>query len=118
MSIPHKDSSANAIFCCPPARRCRRCGAPVLTVVAAKKNDIENGIGQCLAEMAGARLFNQRAGQSGGEMHGCVTTGEAWQFVRLHGNVAQIDLRRYYIDNAGAILAVLLEVVSRGAVPR
>jgi hypothetical protein len=35
-----------------------------------------------------------------------VTNGEAWQFLRLEGNEAGIDRRRYYIDNVGGILAV------------
>jgi hypothetical protein len=89
--------------------------SPILTVVEAKKNDVESGIGQCLAEMAGARLFNQRAGQSATHMYGCVTTGEVWQFLRLEGNLSQIDRRRYYIDNVSGILAVLVEIVSRAS---
>ena len=34
--------------------------APVLTVVEAKKDNIHNGLGQCIAEMFAARLFNER----------------------------------------------------------
>lgn len=86
--------------------------APILTIVEAKKNDIENGIGQCLAEMAGARLFNERAGHNGRPIYGCVTTGEAWQFLKLDDKLGQIDRRRYYIDNAGGILGVLAKIVA------
>jgi hypothetical protein len=35
--------------------------APIVTIVEAKKNDIEVGLGQCVAQMVGARLFNERA---------------------------------------------------------
>lgn len=86
--------------------------APILTVVEAKKNDIENGVGQCLAEMAGAQIFNDRAGQNGRPMYGCVTTGEAWQFLKLNANLGQIDRRRHYIDNVGGLLGVLTRIVS------
>jgi len=91
--------------------------APVLTLVEAKKNDIESGIGQCMAQMVGARLFNEQAGKSYPEMYGCVTTGETWQFLRLEGMVVGIDQSRYYIDNVGAILGVLQAIVSRPAIP-
>jgi hypothetical protein len=91
--------------------------APVMTLVEAKKTDIESGIAQCMAQMFGARLFNERAGLSSAEMYGCVTSGEAWQFLRLKGAVAAIDRSRYYIDNVGAILAVLQAIVSRPGVP-
>jgi hypothetical protein len=91
--------------------------APVLTVLEAKKNDIESGIGQCMAQMAGARLFNERAGKGCPEMYGCVTTGEAWQFLRLEGAVVGIDRLRYYVDNVAAILGVLQAIVSRPGVP-
>lgn len=91
--------------------------APVLTVVEAKKNDIESGIIQCMAQMVGARLFNERAGKSCPQMFGGVTTGEAWQFLRLQDSVIDIDRIRYYIDNAGLILAALVAIVSRPGVP-
>ena len=91
--------------------------APILTLVEAKKNDIESGIGQCMAQMVGARLFNEQAGKSLPQIFGCVTTGETWQFLRLDGAVVGIDRNRYYIDNVGAILGILQEIVARPAMP-
>jgi hypothetical protein len=87
--------------------------APILTVLEAKKADIELGIAQCMAQMIGARLFNERAGIIRSEMYGCVTSGEIWQFLRLEGALIQIDQRRLFIGNLGEILAVLLAIVSR-----
>ncbi len=52
------------------------------------------------------RLFNERAGIACSDVYGCVTTGEVWQFLRLHGTTATIDRRRYYLDNVGGILGV------------
>ncbi len=91
--------------------------APVLTLVEAKKNDIESGIGQCMAQMAGARLFNEQSGKSCPQMYGCVTTGETWQFLHLEAMVVGIDRSRYYIDSVGSILGVLQAIVSRPGIP-
>ena len=40
--------------------------SPLVTIVEAKKNDIEAGLGQCVAQMVGARIFNERAGSEVG----------------------------------------------------
>ena len=37
--------------------------APLFTVVEAKKNDLEYGTAQCIAQMVGAKLFNQSSVQ-------------------------------------------------------
>lgn len=86
--------------------------APIATIVEAKKNDIENGLGQCIAQMIAADRFNQDSGQSGAPVFGCVTTGEAWQFLRLAGAEALLERRRYYIDNVSLILAAIQAVVN------
>ncbi len=88
--------------------------APLLVVVEAKKNDIEEGLGQCVAQMVGARLFNERHGQPSERIYGCVTTGESWQFLRLVDATLSADTDRYYISEPGKILAVLLRIM-RGA---
>jgi hypothetical protein len=84
-----------------------RLRAPVLTVVEAKKNDIEAGLGQCVAQMVAAQVYNERSGQPLPAIYGCVTTGENWQFLRLAGTDVTIGQGRLYIDNVGGILAAL-----------
>jgi hypothetical protein len=84
-----------------------RLRAPLLTVVEAKKNDIEAGLGQCVAQMVAAQIYNERAGQPMPAVYGCVTTGEDWQFLRLAGTAVTIGQGRLYIDNVGGILAAL-----------
>jgi hypothetical protein len=86
--------------------------SPLVTIVEAKKNDIELGLGQCIAEMVGARLFNEREGSRFGSIFGCVTTGETWQFLRLDGTIVGIDRKRYYIDNIGLVLAAWQAVIA------
>jgi len=86
--------------------------SPLVTIVEAKKNDIEAGLGQCVAQMGGARIFNERAGSDVGPIFGCVTTGENWQFLRLDESVVSIDRTRYYIDKLGLLLAVWQAVIA------
>ena len=81
--------------------------APVMTVVEAKKNDIELGLGQCIAQMIAARRFNDAAEQTNSSVYGCVTTGETWQFLRLADQAALMDRPRYYLDNVSGILGVI-----------
>jgi hypothetical protein len=84
-----------------------RLRAPLLTVAEAKKNDIDAGLGQCVAQMVAAQVYNERAGQQLPAVYGCVTTGETWQFLRLVQTAVTIDQGRLYIDNVGGILAAL-----------
>lgn len=81
--------------------------APIVCIIEAKKNDIEAGLGQCVAQMLGARLLNQRDATGIETVFGCVTTGEVWQFLKLEHDDIFIDRDRYYIDNIQTILGVL-----------
>jgi hypothetical protein len=89
--------------------------APLVIVVEAKRHDIESGIWQCIAQMVGARLFNERAGQPLDAIYGCVTNGDVWQFVRLVGPTAAIDRRRYYLNDVGSIIAVFQHILANAA---
>ena len=71
--------------------------APVVMIVEAKNENIKGGLGQCVAEMIAAQLFNEREGNAIDTIYGAVTTGEIWKFLQLVGAVAAIDLSDYYI---------------------
>jgi hypothetical protein len=86
--------------------------APLIIMIEAKKNDIEAGLGPCIAQMLAARLYNERQGQAIAAVYGCVTTGEAWQFLRLDDAKVTIDPARLYLDNVGGILAAFGAIVS------
>lgn len=88
-----------------------RLRAPLITVLEAKKGDVEAGLGQCVAQMVGARLFNERAGEPQRPLFGCVTSGEDWQFLRLENTTISVDPTRLYIDNVGGILAIIKAIV-------
>ncbi len=85
---------------------------PLVAVVEAKREDITGGLGQCVAAMVGAREFNQREGLAETLVHGAVTTGSIWRFLRLEGNVVTIDLPEYYFHQLGKILGILLAIAS------
>jgi hypothetical protein len=85
--------------------------APVLIVIEAKNENIKGGLAQCLAAMLAAQIFNSRAGKEFDAIHGVVTTGSNWKFLRLRGQTAAIDLREYYLSELGALLGVLLHIV-------
>jgi hypothetical protein len=85
---------------------------PVVAVVEAKREDITGGLGQCAAAMVGAREFNQREGRAEVAVHGAVTTGSIWRFLKLEGDVLFIDLPEYYFDQVGKILGILLAIAT------
>ena len=71
--------------------------APVVMIVEAKNENIKGELGQCVAEMIAAQIFNEREGNAVEVIYGAVTTGEIWKFLKLVGAVASIDLSDYYI---------------------
>ena len=81
--------------------------SPIITLVEAKDHDIDSGLGQCAAQMMGARLFNQQDRLPIETIFGCVTTGETWQFLKLEQDDIIIDAKRYYIDHVEHILGIL-----------
>jgi hypothetical protein len=89
--------------------------APVVAIVEAKNENIKAGIGQCIAEMLAAQMFNQSREQVTGRIYGVVTTGSNWRFLRLSGNLVEIDLSEYYIQNVGQIVGILVAALAEEA---
>jgi hypothetical protein len=85
---------------------------PVAAIVEAKKEDIPAGLGQCVAGMFAARLYNEREGTKEPRIYGCVTTGSDWRFLELEGTTVSIDRREYYMDPVGQIVAILLQLTA------
>lgn len=86
--------------------------APVVAVVEAKRDDMKSGIGQCVAEMVGARLFNERKGREPGVTYGVVTTGSLWQFFALDGDIVRFDPAEYHVTQLDHVLGVLVGMVT------
>lgn len=84
--------------------------APLVVVLEAKKQDIEEGWGQCAGQMLAARTFNERNGQPTRTIFGCVTTGESWHFMELSENTIVVDARRYFISEIETILWIITNI--------
>ena len=85
--------------------------APIMSIVEAKNDDIKAGLGQCVAEMVAARIFNLRAGQEPSTIFGAVTTGSLWRFLKLSESLVFVDRIEYYLDDLDKILGILLGCV-------
>jgi hypothetical protein len=85
--------------------------SPVLTIVEAKNESIPSGLGQCIATMISARLFNQQECQPTDVVYGAVTTGTDWKFLKLSGQTAFIDISDYYINEIAKILGILVSTL-------
>ncbi|OCQ94235.1 hypothetical protein BCD64_05555 [Nostoc sp. MBR 210] len=81
--------------------------APVVALVEAKNDNIQSGLGQCIAEMVAAQLFNQQKGNVIESVYGSVTTGTNWKFMRLTGQIVEIDLNEYFLSDVGKILGII-----------
>ena len=86
-------------------------GSPIFCMVEAKKEDIYGALGQCTAQMVGARIFNQQDEQRIDDIYGCITIGTEWQFLKLSEHKILIDTSTYFIDNLPKLLGVLQTVV-------
>jgi hypothetical protein len=84
---------------------------PVVTIVEAKRENIPSGLGQCIATMLAAQLFNQHEGELSDVpvdvIYGAVTTGTDWKFLKLVGQTAYIDSSDYFISEVDKILGIL-----------
>ena len=86
--------------------------APIISVVEAKKEDIQRGIPQCLAELVAAQIFNARTERTIDTLYGIVTTGDVWKFLQLQGTNATIDSDLYYLDNVEKIVGIILSMLA------
>jgi hypothetical protein len=87
--------------------------SPVIAVVEAKNENIIVGIGQCLAEMVAAGIFNERENNAVKSIYGVVTTGSVWKFLKLNGSEAFIDRKEYHIEQPGKIMGILTEMIKQ-----
>jgi hypothetical protein len=85
--------------------------SPVATIVEAKNENLKSGLGQCVAAMVGARLFNEREGQPEGAVYGSVTSGSLWRFLRLAGSELALDQQEYHVRQLSKLVGILSLVV-------
>lgn len=82
-------------------------GTPLILLAEAKKNDFEQGWGQCLAELVAAQKIND---DPEFPVYGVVSDGISWQFGCLIGDVFTQNRTNFGVDNLpmlfGAVNAV------------
>lgn len=83
--------------------------APVMIIVEAKNENIKGGLGQCMAAMLAAQIFNEREINTIKKIYGAVTTGDIWKFLKLEGIDLFVDLNNYYIKELNKILGILCQ---------
>ncbi len=86
--------------------------APILMLVEAKKGELDVGLGQCIAEMFAAQIFNQTKDKVIPVVYGCVTSGKLWQFLKLEGKDVTIDINEYQVTPVERILGIIHWMVS------
>ena len=87
--------------------------APVIVLVEAKKDDLEVGLGQCVAEMIAAQYFNAERGNDVLRIYGAITSGREWRFLKLEGKKLYIDMAVYPIAQCDKILGILAGMVKQ-----
>lgn len=82
-------------------------GTPLVMLVEAKKNDFEQGWGQCLAELVAAQKIND---DSDFPVYGVVTDGKLWEFGQLVGDTFIQNRTNFTIDNLPILFGAMNSV--------
>jgi hypothetical protein len=85
---------------------------PIFQIVEAKRNDLEEGIKQCAAQLVGARKYNEKKGIVLDKVYGCATTGDDWQFLVLSDKL-YIDNRKYYLVEIRELLGIFQFIINQ-----
>ncbi|MBC7923391.1 MAG: hypothetical protein H7Z75_20120 [Ferruginibacter sp.] len=88
--------------------------APVITIVEAKNDNVNSGLGQCIAEMLAAQIFNQKRGRNLEAIYGTVTTGTVWKFLKLQNKTVFVEEleRAFSVEkNVDELLGILLKML-------
>ena len=86
-------------------------GKPLIILVEAKKNDFEEGWGQCLAELVAAQKINDNLDFP---VYGIVSDGERWQFGKLVGDAFTQNRTSFSIDNLPTLFGAI-DVIFKAA---
>ena len=89
--------------------------APITTIIEAKNENMMSHLGQCVAKMVGAKLFNEQEGDNSSKIYGVITSGIAWKFIKLDNNTIYIDLKDYHIDNTNKLVGILAAMIRQEA---
>ena len=84
---------------------------PLLCVTESKLGLINSGVDQAAAQMLGIRTFNKIRNFTDMIVHGAVTDGTSWRFLKLLDNDLLVDRHVYSTVDLPLLLGVLQEIV-------
>ena len=79
-------------------------GTPLIILVEAKKNDFEQGWGQCLAELVAAQKINNDVDFP---VYGIVTDGTLWEFGQLVGDIFTRNITNFTLTNLSVLFGAV-----------
>ena len=85
--------------------------APLVSVIEAKKADIDLGIDQCSAQLVGIQKFNEKNKREIKKIYGCVTNADEWLFLCLENKNLTIDSIKYYFKEIPVILGIFQVII-------
>ncbi|WP_040892174.1 hypothetical protein [Zavarzinella formosa] len=85
--------------------------SPVAVIAEAKNDNLKAGLGQCVAAMVAARLFNSNEGSPELPVFGAVTSGSLWRFMKLGQAEVRLDQREYHIRELPKLVGILSHMV-------
>ncbi len=88
--------------------------APVVVIVEAKNENINDGLAQCIASMFAAQIINEKNLEQNIEtVYGTVTTGQVWRFLSIDKvKLVKVDLNERYLTPLNELLGILVTITS------
>lgn len=87
--------------------------SPILSVIEAKRDNLNLGIAQCAAQMVGSNIFNKKKNYPMDVLYGCVTNADDWQFLQLKNNIITLDTNKYYFNQIEEILGIFQSIIDQ-----
>ncbi|MGC8451515.1 MAG: hypothetical protein ACL9RN_00615 [Cylindrospermopsis raciborskii] len=77
---------------------------PYLILVEAKKDNFDEGWGQCLAELIAAQKLNNNQQH---KIFGIVSNGKLWEFGKLQNDIFTKNIKYYVLENLLELMGVI-----------
>jgi hypothetical protein len=88
---------------------------PIVIIAEAKKNDFEQGWGQCLAELVASQKIND---DSESPVYGVVTDGNLWQFGKLEKDCFFRNTENYTVDKLSLLYGALNYIIQSAVIKK
>jgi len=81
--------------------------SPIITIIAAKNDNLQTGLGQCIAAMVAAQMMNPPSSV----LFGAVTIGGIWKFLKIEGSHITLDRVEYLLSDLDRIMGILDQII-------